>query len=105
MTTAELVCIPKRFYDDHVDRDLPAPEIVRETQQHYFIDATSEHLDEFLCDANHFADPVWRIKAQRKVCFDFEFGTYLAALIRSARATERAVEKHLRTNQLGDSKL
>ena len=85
MTTAKLIRIPKTFYQDHVDRDLPAPPIVRETKRHYWIDATSEHLEELLSDASHHGDPA---------CFDFEVGTYLAALILSARATERAIEKH-----------
>ena len=85
MTTAKLIRIPKTFYQDHVDRDLPAPEIVRETKRHYWIDATSEHLEELLSDASHHGDPA---------CFDFEVGSYLGALILSARATTRAIEKH-----------
>ena len=85
MTTAKLIRIPKTFYQDHVDRDLPAPPIVRETKRHYWIDATSEHVDELLSDASHHGDPA---------CFDFEVGSYLGALILSARATERAIEKH-----------
>ena len=44
----ETIKITKLFYDDHVDRDLPAPAIVRETKRHYFIDANSEHLDDLL---------------------------------------------------------
>ena len=83
MKTAELIRIPQRFYDDHVDRDLEAPGIVRETKRHYFIDATSEHLEELLSDAEYYAR-----------CFDFEVGTHLAALILSARATERAIENY-----------
>lgn len=81
----ELIRIPKRFYDDHTDRDLEAPPIVKETKAHYFIDANSEHLDELLSDASYYADPA---------CYDFEFGTYLAAIILSARATEKAIEKY-----------
>jgi|TARA_R100000455_G_C6214976_1_gene81294 hypothetical protein len=81
----ELIRIPKRFYDDHKDRMFDAPEVVKETKAHYFIDATSEHLDELLSDASFYADPR---------CFDFEFGTHLASLILSARATEKAIEKY-----------
>ena len=89
MKTAELIRIPKRFYQDHVERDLEAPAIVRQSKGHYFIDATSEHFDEFSSDASFYADPA---------CFDFEFGSHLASLILSARATERAIEKHLRAS-------
>ena len=83
----ELIRIPKMFYIDHVDRDLPAPEIVRETKRHYFIDAKSEHLSEFLADAEFYWDPT---------LFACEFGDPLWGLIRSANATEKAIKKHLK---------
>ena len=81
MKTAKLIRIPRAFYDNHVERALPAPEIVRQTKGHYFIDATSEELVELLSDAEYYADPA----------FEVEFGSHLAALILSARATERAI--------------
>ena len=31
--------IPKRYYNDHVECDCEAPEIIRETKAHYFISA------------------------------------------------------------------
>lgn len=83
----ETIKITKCFYQDHVERDLPAPAIVRETKRHYFIDANSEHLSELLSDAEYYADPFNYAHA--------EFGSWLAALVRSARATERAIENHL----------
>jgi len=83
----ETIKITKCFYQDHVERDLPAPAIVRETKRHYFIDANSEHLDELLADAEFYADPFNYSHA--------EFGSWLAALVRSARATERAIENYL----------
>ena len=89
MKTAELIRIPKTFYADHVERDLPAPEIVRSTKRHYWIDGGSEHLAELLGDAEYYSDPA---------CYDFEFGSGLAALILSARATKRAIEKHQGAN-------
>jgi len=84
----ETIKITKCFYQDHVERDLPAPAIVRETKRHYFIDANSEHLDELLADAAFYADP-WSYP-------DAEFGSWLAALVRSANATEKAIKKHLK---------
>lgn len=83
----ETIKITKCFYQDHVERDLPAPAIVRETKRHYFIDAKSEHLSELLSDAEYYADPFNYSHA--------EFGSWLAALVRSARATERAIENYL----------
>jgi hypothetical protein len=58
----ETIKIPKRFYDDHCDRELDAPAVVRETKAHYFIDANSEHLAELLDDAEYYggdAAPDW----------------------------------------------
>jgi len=83
----ETIKITKLFYDDHVDRDLPAPAIVRETKRHYFIDANSEHLDDLLADAEFYWDPT---------LFNCEFGDWLWGLIRSANATEKAIKKHLK---------
>ena len=83
MTTAELIRIPKYFYDDHVEmRDLPAPDIVRQTKQHYFIDATSEHLAELYDDATFHVETK-----------DGFFPEYYG-LCESARATARAIEKY-----------
>jgi len=51
------IAIPRRFYDDHVERDLPAPPIIKDTRRGYIIDGDSEHLDELLNDARFYADP------------------------------------------------
>lgn len=56
MREGPLVRIPKAFYDDHASgRDMPAPPIVRETKQHYWIDSTHEHFAELMSDARHYA--------------------------------------------------
>ena len=85
-TSKNAIKIPKRFYEDHVERDLPAPQILKETNQHFFIDFHSEHLMELLSDASYYADPE---------SYGAVFGSPLSALIRSARATESAIKKHL----------
>lgn len=54
--------IPRRFYDDHCERDLEAPNVVRKTKRHYYIDGTSPHLAELLSDAEYYASefgPDW----------------------------------------------
>ena len=54
--------VPRRFFDDHIDRDLEAPAVLRETKKHYFIDGDSEHLAELLNDADYYASdgaPDW----------------------------------------------
>ena len=83
----QTIRITKLFYDDHVDRDLPAPSIVGETKRHYLIDANSEHLNHLLDDAEFYWDPT---------LFDCEFVDWLWGLIRSANATEKAIKKHLK---------
>lgn len=54
---AEGIRIPKRFFVDHWERDLPTPKILKETSSHYYIDAKDEALDELISDAKHYADP------------------------------------------------
>lgn len=50
--------ITKRFYIDHVERDLPAPDIIRETKRHLYIDATeNEKMKELRADAEFYAEP------------------------------------------------
>ena len=71
-----LIRIPKRFLDDHLERDLPTPKIIRETASHYFIDPRDPAIGELANDASHYAD--WLDEAPPGV-------------VRSARATLRAI--------------
>ena len=48
--------IPKRFYDDHVERDLPAPIVIKSTTKHYWIDSVGKAVVELLDDAEFYAD-------------------------------------------------
>ena len=75
--------IGKRLYDDHCERDLIAPTIIRETKAHYFIDgADNEALRELWSDAEYYKDNQW---------FEPEY----FGLCRSASATFNAICKHL----------
>tara|TARA_R100001086_G_scaffold221416_1_gene138547 strand:+ start:2252 stop:2521 length:270 start_codon:yes stop_codon:yes gene_type:complete len=84
----QAIKITKTFYEDHIMRDLPAPPVVKKTKSHIWIDATSEHLSELLDDADYYADPESYGRA--------EFGSHLAALIKSAKATKRAIENYFK---------
>ena len=54
---SETYKITKRFYQDHCERDLPAPDVVKETKNHFFIDATeNEAMAELRSDAWFYAD-------------------------------------------------
>ena len=89
----EVIKITKRFYQDHVERDLPAPPIVKQSNRHIWIDASSEYLKDLMSDASFYADPA---------SYDAEFGSHLSALVRSARATLNAIEKHLKNGERYD---
>lgn len=54
---ARIVTIPKGFYDDHVERGLPAPPIVRRRSRHYEIDTGHPDFPELMEDASFYADP------------------------------------------------
>lgn len=76
-----MIRIPKRFYDDHIERDLPAPKVSKTTKAHYYIpadqtDELSELLSdaEFYSDRDHFTDP------------------YLLGICTSAQATAKAIK-------------
>jgi hypothetical protein len=73
-----LIRIPKRFLDDHLERDLPTPEIVRETSLHYFIASGDPAIGELIEDARHYADGL--DEAPR-------------GIVMSARATLRAIRQ------------
>ena len=77
--------IPRRFYDDHVERDLEAPPVVKATKTHYWIDAKSEHLDELLSDASHYADMAGYM------------APHVFGICRSAAATKRAIQDAVNT--------
>jgi hypothetical protein len=53
---ALLYSIPKRFYDDHVERDLPAPPVLYTTARLYVIAGDDPTLAELLDDARFYAD-------------------------------------------------
>jgi len=77
-----LIRIPKVFYDDHViGMNLPAPEVIRETKSHYFIDSKSKDLAELLNNANHYSDCAG-------IGWDFEGQLGMQS---SARATAKAI--------------
>lgn len=77
------VKIPRRFYDDHTERELPAPGILKSTRTHYWIDALSPDLAELLEDAEFYSSD-----AIDAAAFPELFG-----LKSSARATAAAIRK------------
>ena len=86
MLNGYLFKIPRLFYNDHVERDLPAPTVIRENKTHYWISLDGKHIDEFLSDADYYSS--------------YEgMGKEYYGIVASARATIRAAEK-AKTNRL-----
>ena len=49
--------IPRRFADDHAERDLPTPTLTPAGARHYMVNADDPALPELLADARHYSDP------------------------------------------------
>lgn len=71
--------LPPRFYEDHVARDLPAGELVRETSKAVIVRLSEEERSELRDDAHHYA-------TEREYRRDYP------GLVASARATLRALD-------------
>ena len=73
-----IIRIPRRFFDDHLDRDLPTPIPVRESARHVWLDSEDGDLGELLNDANYYSHDV---------------DAAPPGVVLSARATVRAVRE------------
>ena len=76
------VRLPKRFYDDHVARDLPAGDVFKETSKHFVVALTVADYDEVLDDARHY---VW-------LGTTGDLDPEYSGLVASARATVKILE-------------
>lgn len=84
-TTTDTIVIelPPVFYDDHVDRALPAGTLVGANRNGYKIRCTEEELREIYSDAKYYA---W-LGTQ-------ELGREYMGLVSSARATVRRIDTY-----------
>lgn len=55
--TRDTIRIPRTFYVDHQERDLPTPVAIHEIVRHVWIDRNDPALPELIDDARHYADP------------------------------------------------
>lgn len=90
MSTAEnLIRVPRVFLVDHVERDLPTPEIVRSTKSHYYIRSDDPNLAELVSDAEHYADKTatdcepWLRSAAKALLNALEAGGYARVEVES----------------------
>lgn len=51
------IWVPAMFFDDHAERALPTPVVIRETNTRRLIDTDDPNYAELLDDANFYADP------------------------------------------------
>lgn len=81
-----MIRIPRRFYDDHCERDLPAPPVLKATSKHYYIcGLPTSMLDELLDDADYYSHAI--------DCYPGSGMEYLSGIVSSARATAKAIRK------------
>jgi hypothetical protein len=71
--------LPKMFFQDHADRALPTPTVLRENARHVWVGLDDPDLPELLADAEHYAHP------------DGTDCEGLGGLVRSAKATVSAI--------------
>lgn len=76
-----LIKLPKRFFDDHSERDFETPTIIKETKSHYWVDKHDPNMDELISDANYYVDMADMGAWDR----------YLFGIVQSARATLKAI--------------
>jgi len=82
--TDKMIRVNRFFYDDHIERELPAPPVLRENRTHYWIDPTHHDAAELLSDADYYADAEG---------FDFEAWDDGRRIVNGAKQTRRALLK------------
>lgn len=73
------VKIPKKFYEDHLERDCSEGTIIKETKKHYIMELTKPAYIDLKSDADFYSD------CGESVDFDMQW------LVSSARATHQAI--------------
>lgn len=94
-----LIKLPKRFFDDHAERGLPTPEVIRDYAHSYAISINDPALTELLEDAEHYVDGV--DQAERGLIMSAKATCRAIKLAKDARATQPAgIEGQKRVAQL-----
>lgn len=78
-----LIKLPKRFFQDHKERDLDTPTVVKENSQNVWVNANDPHLTELKSDADYYS-LMWDMGS---------FDKWVFGIARSAKATVKAIEK------------
>mgnify|MGYP000591868186 CR=1 FL=1 len=75
----KLVTVPRRFFDDHAERDLDTPQIIEATKKGYTVRLDDPALPELLDDAEYYADMTGRMER------------HVFGICMSAKATAKAI--------------
>lgn len=78
-----LVKLPRIFWEDHRDRDLPSGRLIKEFKHQVMVNLNREDYEELLSDARHYSSDAmgtWE-------------GDYAKSVKRSAKRTVRTLEK------------
>jgi hypothetical protein len=78
-----LIRLPRVFFDDHWERELPTPTVVKHTKTNYWIASDDPNLAELLSDAEFYCHPYGPDDPE------------LGWLKTSARATVKAIRKSM----------
>jgi hypothetical protein len=78
---SDTIRIPRKFYEDHRERELDTPVAIKTTKRHVWIDLNDEHLFELMSDADFYSDETEVELSSRGIC-------------RSAQATLKAIAAH-----------
>ena len=51
-----LIKLPRKFYDDHAERDLSTPAAIRSNSKSVWVSIDDLNIDELISDAEHYAN-------------------------------------------------
>lgn len=77
-----LIKIPKRFFDDHRERDLDTPRVMKATKSNYWISKNDPAISELISDAEYYVE-IGELGA---------FDKWMFGLVRSAKATLKSLQ-------------
>jgi len=77
-----LIKIPKRFFDDHRERDLDTPRVMKDTRSNYWISKNDPAISELISDAEYYVE-MGELGA---------FDKWMFGLVRSAKATLKSLQ-------------
>lgn len=107
------VRISKRFFDDHQERDLPTPVVIKETARYYIIDSADPAFQDLLDDAMHYADangpddlpPGLKSSAKSVVAVASQYLSSVSILIKAAKSAAEVLKEYADDHENGSVRL